>query len=218
MGLAQQFVRRLCGHHRIPVGIKIAYTVFLAVLVPKYLGHYGPANFLWFCDIALLLTLLALWTESSFLASMQLVAVFLGQLVWSADLVYRLITGVHLIGWTHYMFNEQVPLDIRLLSLYHGWHVFFLLWVVWRLGYDGRAWIAQSALAWVVLPICYFFTDPVRGLNGAFGFTGQNAQTLMAPEVYLLVVMIAYPVCIFLPSHLVFRYLIFRRRLAGTIK
>src|SRR6266404_315831 len=120
MGLSQQLMRRPCEHYRIPAGIKIAYTVFLAVLVPDYLRHYGPANFLWFCDIALLLTLVTLWTESSFLASMQLVAVFLGQIVWSADLLCRLATGAHLIGWTHYMFNEQVPLDIRLLSLYHG--------------------------------------------------------------------------------------------------
>ncbi len=60
---------------RIPLLVKILFTLFVAVLVPYYWAFYGPANFLWFCDIALLATVAALWLENRFLASMQLVAV-----------------------------------------------------------------------------------------------------------------------------------------------
>src|SRR5262249_40190619 len=63
------------GLRRIPLAVKVVYTAFVAVLVPYYLSFYGPANFLWICDIALLLTVVALWLESRFLASMQLIAV-----------------------------------------------------------------------------------------------------------------------------------------------
>ena len=42
---------------------------FVAVLVPVYLRDYGPTNFLYFCDVALLMTLVAIWTESSLWAS-----------------------------------------------------------------------------------------------------------------------------------------------------
>ena len=38
----------------IPLWIKIAYTLFVCVLVPFYLRFYGPMNFLWFSDVALL--------------------------------------------------------------------------------------------------------------------------------------------------------------------
>src|SRR5438132_6085912 len=149
-------------HSRIPLPVKLLYTVFLAILVPYYLSFYGPANFLWICDMALLLTVAALWLESPFLASMQLVAVFLASLVWLADLAARLGTGHFLTRWTHYMFRPDVPLVIRALSLYHAWLPFLLLWSVRRLGYDGRAWLAQTALTWLLLPICFFFTDPAR--------------------------------------------------------
>ena len=196
---------------RIPVGLKIAYSVFVAILAPDYWRFYGPANFLWFCDIALLLTVVALWWESAFLASMQLVAVFLGQMVWLADFLSRLITGHFLTRWTHYMFRPDIPLDVRLLSLYHGWLAFLLLWLVGRLGYDRRAWIAQCLLAWIVLPICYFFTDPVRALNRVFGPSGEHPQTWMAPGLYLVLMMVAYPLCVFLPSHLILR-LLFRKQ------
>lgn len=35
---------------------KLAYTAFVAVLVPTYWHHYGTGNFLCFCDLALLIT------------------------------------------------------------------------------------------------------------------------------------------------------------------
>jgi len=38
----------------IPLGLKVVYTLFVCALVPIYWREYGPANFLWFSDIALL--------------------------------------------------------------------------------------------------------------------------------------------------------------------
>jgi hypothetical protein len=191
----------------IPLAVRIAYTLFVAVLVPYYWNFYGPANFLWFCDIALLATVPAVWLESRFLASMQLVAVFLPCLVWQADFLTRLVTGNFLTRMTVYMFRSDIPSEVRILSLYHAWFPYLLLWLVWRLGYDRRAWIAQSLLACVVLPVCYFFTDPVRALNGVFGPSGEHPQTGIPSGWYLLLMMAFYPLCVFLPSHLIFRRL-----------
>src|SRR5581483_8548519 len=161
-------VRDSVVHHRIPLAVKVIYTLFIAVLVPFYLDFYGPANFLWICDIALLTTVLALWLESRFLASMQTVAVLLASLIWLADFLARLLTGHFLTRWTHYMFRDDIRLVIRAFSLYHGWLPFLLLWMVWRLGYHRWGWVAQTLLTWIVLPICFFFTDPARALNAVF--------------------------------------------------
>jgi hypothetical protein len=188
--------------HHIPLTVKVLYTLFIVVLVPYYLWYYGPVNFLWFCDIALLLTVAALWLESSLLASMQCVAVFGASLLWSADFLARLLTGHFLIRWTHYMFKPEVPLVIRALSLFHLWLAVLLLWMVWRLGYDRRAWRLQTLLAWVVLPICYFFTDPARALNGVFGPSGEQPQEWMVAELWFLLTMLAYPFLVFWPTHL----------------
>ena len=59
----------------IPLWLKLAYTAFICVLVPYYLHAYGPGNLLWFCDVALIVTLVGLWTESRYLFSMQAVAI-----------------------------------------------------------------------------------------------------------------------------------------------
>lgn len=37
----------------IPIWLKLAYTLFVCALVPIYWRQYGPANFLWFSDVAL---------------------------------------------------------------------------------------------------------------------------------------------------------------------
>jgi hypothetical protein len=198
----------------IPLTVKVAHTAFVAVLVPYYLSFYGPANFLWICDLALLLTVAALWLESRFLSSMQLVAVLLPSLIWLADYLSRVLTGHFLTRWTHYMFRDDIPLTIRALSLYHCWLPFLLLWLVWKLGYDRRGWVAETLLTWIVLPVCFFFTDPVRALNGVFGPSGEHPQTWVAPGLWLAFMMIVYPVCVFFPTHLLIGLLFRKRRLS----
>lgn len=65
--------------NRIPLPVKIVYTAFVAVLVPYYWATYTPWNFLYFCDVALLLTLVAIWTENALLVSMSSVGILLPQ-------------------------------------------------------------------------------------------------------------------------------------------
>lgn len=189
---------------RVPFAVKVAYRLFLAVLVPFYLWFYGPANFLWFCNIGLFAALAAVWCESRFFASLALVAVFFLSLLWQADFALGLIFADWPTPMTRYMFRDDIPLVIRGLSLYHVWFPYFAWWLVRRLGYDRRAWLVLTILTWVNLPICYSFTDPERNLNAVFG-TGSTPPTWTSPEVYLALLMLFYPLCVWLPSHLVFR-------------
>jgi hypothetical protein len=59
----------------IPLWLKLLDTAYVAILVPVYWRFYGPANFLWFSDLALLISLAALWLENPLLASMQALSV-----------------------------------------------------------------------------------------------------------------------------------------------
>jgi hypothetical protein len=78
---------------RIPLATKVAFSAFMAVLVPFYWSTYGPTNFLYFCDVALFLTLAGVWLESALLVSIPAVGIVVPQLLWVADfaagLVYR---------------------------------------------------------------------------------------------------------------------------------
>ena len=69
----------------IPLGLKLAYSAFVAVLVPYYWVTYSPWNFLFFCDLALLMTLAALWLESPLLASIPAVGIVLPVFVSRLD-------------------------------------------------------------------------------------------------------------------------------------
>ena len=40
----------------VPLPLRLAYSAFMAVLIPVYWYFYGPTNFLYFCDLALILT------------------------------------------------------------------------------------------------------------------------------------------------------------------
>ena len=109
----------------------------MIVLVPVYWHYYGPTNFLYFCDVALFLTLAGLWLDSPLLISMCAVGILAPQALWVLDFVLN-IFGVSLIGMTDYMFKHENSLFLRGLSLFHGWLPFLLVYLVWQLGYDRR--------------------------------------------------------------------------------
>ena len=189
---------------QLPLWLKISYTLFVCLLIPVNWVQYGPGNFLWFSDIALFVTLPALWLESSLLASMMALAVILLELGWNTDYFFRLFTGISLSGLSAYMFDPTIALVIRAISLFHVALPIILLWMMYRLGYDDRAFVAQTVLAWIVLPITYLLTRPSENVNRVYGW-GEKPQTTMPGPLYLLVVMVLFPLLIYLPSHLLFK-------------
>ena len=188
---------------QIHLGIKVGYTLLLLVLVPVYWAHYGPKNFLWFSDIALLTTGAALWLESPLLASMMALAVLLPELAWNVDFFGRLLTGHRLFGMSAYMFDAATPRYLRALSLFHVPLPVGLVWLVHRLGYDRRAFTLQSLVALIVLPVSYWLTDPAANVNWVHGLGGE--QRWMPPWVYLALLTVSFCLVLYLPPHLVLR-------------
>ena len=173
----------------IPISLKLAYTLFVCLLVPIYWRQYGPVNFLWFSDIALLVLVPALWLESPLLISMMALAVVLPELAWNVDYFFRLATGVSLIGLTSYMFDATIPPFIRGLSLFHVALPVILIWMLSLLGYDGRALLWQTLVAAAVLPLSYFLSNPRENVNWVYGL-GEKPQTKVPAPLFVLFLML----------------------------
>jgi len=193
---------------RIPMSVKVAYSAFMAVLIPYYYHAYGLSNFLWFCDVALIVTLIGLWTDSKFLISTQAVAIIFPQFLWCIDFFFNMAFHRPMIGLATYMFDPEISLFVRGLSLFHGWLPFLLLWLVSRMGYDQKAWKAQIGICWGVLLTAFLVlpgpTTLAGNIDKVFGW-GETAQTVMHPVAWLGIVLLAYPLLVYIPSHLVFR-------------
>ncbi len=193
---------------------KLAYTAFMAVLVPFYWYNYGPTNFLYFCDVALFLTLVGMWTESPLLIGMPAVGILLPQALWVVDFVSNLL-GAPMTGLTDYMFNEANPLFNRSLSLFHGWLPFWLLWLVLRVGYDRRSFAMWVGTAWLLITVCYAFMPPPPlnpddpntpvNINYVYGFDDNAAQTWMPELVWVGVWMALQPLVLVGPTHVLLR-------------
>lgn len=193
----------------IPLVVKLAYTAFMAVLVPVYLRKYGPRNFLYICDAALLLTLLGIWLESPLLISVAAVGILLPQLFWVVDFLANCVS-LPTTGMTDYMFESQRPLLLRGLSLFHGWLPILLLYLLSLTGYDARALPIWTGLATALLLVCYFIMPgptPKPGLspvniNYVHGFSDHQAQNWMPPLAWLGLALIGSPIIFYLPAHL----------------
>jgi len=198
----------------IPLWAKLLFTAFVCVLVPNYWIAYGPTNFLYFCDVALLLTLVAMWTESALLVSACGVGILLPQALWMADFISTLV-GHPITGMTGYMFNSAIPAFSRFLSFFHFWLPLVLLWMLWRLGYDRRALKLWTLLAWSLMLVSFLFLPmppapasnpglPVN-VNYVFGLDDSAPQTWMPPIAWFMTLMLALPALVFVPSHFILR-------------
>jgi hypothetical protein len=195
---------------RVPSALKLAYTAFMVVLIPVYWHYYGPTNFLYFCDIALILMLIAIWPENALLISMCAVGILVPQAVWVMDFLAN-AAGFSPTGMTDYMFDANRSLFLRLLSLFHGWLPFFLVYLLWRIGYDRRAFWCWTALSSVLLPVCFFLMLPPTpnpgltpvNINYVWGLSDYAAQTWMPAAVWFAGLMIGLPVVVFAPTHFI---------------
>lgn len=196
--------------NKLPLWLKLSFTGFMAVLVPIYWHHYGPTNFLYFCDVALFLTLAAVWTENRLLASMAAVGILVPQFLWCADFAAHLFGG-NLVSMTDYMFDAKKPLYLRGLSLFHGWLPFMLIFIVVKLGYDKRAFASWTLLAWALMLYAFFFLPPAGAIlpnpqtpvnvNYVYGLSDAAPQTWMPAHAWLATMMGALPVLFYMPVH-----------------
>jgi hypothetical protein len=181
---------------------RAVFTVLVVVIVPVYIVKYGASNFLWFSDIGLLGIWAALWLEDRLLGSMMAVAVLLPETLWIASFISGAIArGRGVSTLATYMFDERIPLYLRLLSC--AFHLALppgALWLVYRYGYDSRALAAQTLLAWLVLPASLWLTPREKNVNWVRGF-GHPPRTPLPLGWHFTFMMLAYPLAIYLPTH-----------------
>src|SRR5436190_16241244 len=159
---------------RLPLWLKILWTIWVIAWAPLYWRQYGAQNFLYFCDLGNFLIAVGLWLESPLIFSWQATGLLLFQTLFVADLLGAFLTGKHWIGGTEFMFDARLPLFLRLLSLFHVVTPPLLLWAIWRLCYDKRGWKVQVLTTWIVVPI-YYILRIAPALNRPLGlFFGEQ--------------------------------------------
>jgi len=176
--------------------------IWLAVYVPTYAISYGWANFLFLCNVGIILAAVGLWTANRVLLSASAVASLVVGGIWSVDYASRLLSGSHLLGVTSYMWDPQYPWFARMLSFYHVVWPLLMLACVARLGYDRRGWSLQAALAVALVFAGRFAGGAAENINFAWADPVWSRQ-LGPPAVHLLTIAAAASFGIFGASHAV---------------
>ena len=185
---------------RVPLWLKVGWTVWVLAWVPFCWKQYGAQTFFYFCDLGNFFIAVALWMESALIFSWQATGLLVFQTLYTVDLISAFFFRKHIIGGTEYMFDVTVPLFVRLLSLFHVVMPPLLLWAIWRLGYDKRGWRYQTLTAWIVVPINYFW-KPEDDVNWARGLFFRE-QHVVPGLLYLLAYLLVVPLMVYFPTHL----------------
>lgn len=143
-------------------------VLWLLVYLPAYQSAYGARNFLFLCNIGVILTAVGLIARSRLLLSSQAVAAPVIALVWALDVGWKLATGEFLFGGAAYMWDAGYPLFARLLSLYHVVWPLLLWYVLRRTGYDSRGWPLQAGIAALALVAGRLLAPAAENINFAW--------------------------------------------------
>lgn len=189
----------------IPIGVRLAAAVFLFVWVPVYWHYWGPTNVFFLCDLAVLLGCIGLAIQSALLISSQALAISFVSLFWIFDVGWHLLFGTSFIGGTDYMFDQNYPLWLRLISLYHLILPVILVWAISRLGYDRRAFRFECILAAIAI-LCSRASDPSLNINFAYSAPIFHRQ-LGSASVHLVLTFLATALVLYAPVHYLFRRL-----------
>jgi hypothetical protein len=112
------------------------------------------------------------------------------------------------------MIYLEIPLYIRLMSLFCVFIPPFLIYGVIRSGYDRLFLILRLLITWFILPLSYFLAYPERNINWIWRPFGVP-QTIFAFWIYFVILMVVYPLLLYLPTHGLVP-LAFRRKRAST--
>lgn len=182
------------------INLKFALQAFLLFLIPVYWYNYGFANFLWLSDVGLFLTLIALVYKSRLAMSMAFVGVFLYEAAWIIDFVYHLMFGKSIFNIVDYMFDPNLALWLRGLSLFHLVTPCIWLYYAKKWGYEPKALYYFVVLYWLDLLAVYFFTVPADNINWVFMPYFYNWQAF-PPLLWLILLMLLIPALMLLPTH-----------------
>src|SRR5262245_20279514 len=184
----------------IPLWFKLGYTAFVVVLVAIWLKYYGWRNLLWFSDIALIGAVPAFWLEDARIASVLAVAVLLPEMLWNVDLAGRLLLRRRISGLTDYMFEQDRPLVLRRLSLFHVPLPLVLLWLLSAYGYaEPVALPGAIALAAIVLPLSRAVSSPDKNINWSWGLGPE--QSRLPAYLYVPMLFLGFVALVFVPTH-----------------
>jgi hypothetical protein len=185
--------------NKIPLWIKLPYTLLALIVLPVYWYQYGVANFLWFSDIAFFLMVPALWFKNRFIASMMAIGVLPLEIIW----LISFITGGSFLGIAAYMFDPNLPLWLRGLSLFHFPMPAVIIYMIWSFGYDKRALYPQIALSLIVIVMTHLFTLKSKNVNLVFPPAG--IENIIPEHVYVYLMPILLIGVVIMPMHFILK-------------
>ena len=81
---------------RIPLWLKIGYTLWVVVWFCLYKQFVGWQHYLWLCHIGNVIIAIGLWTENGLLLSWQALSLLVADIIWTIDFWIGVVSG----GWT----------------------------------------------------------------------------------------------------------------------
>ena len=173
-------------------------TVLALAVIGLNLAYNSWRNLFWFSHFALIMIVVSVWTGNRMLVSMSAISVLVFHSMWTVIFLLQLFTGLR-FGSMGYMFDSQISIFIRSLSLFHILMPFLIVYLLSRKGYDRRGFFYQTILSFAVFVVSYFVSSTDRNINWVYG--PMSRQEILPQPVYMVLMMVIVPTLVYYPTH-----------------
>jgi hypothetical protein len=176
----------------IPPGAQWLTLSWLALYLPVYTQAYGVWHFFQLCNAGLIISCFAILSRQQlFISSQALGSSGIG-LFWVADQLAWIGTGQPLHGGTAYLWQSSIPPLARILSIYHVVLPLILLWIVYRRGYERRAWLLQCSILAGTGLIGVWFAPATENINYVFYWPDETVSyTISWPRLITMFLVVS---------------------------
>src|SRR5258708_254359 len=147
------------------LGLLLSFFWF-ADTFTKIFIYYQPLRTLWFSSAGLGITIIALFTKSSFLITSMISALSAIEGVWIIGFLSKLLFNKALPGVAEYAFRRGYPGWEFVITLYHLFLIPILLFAVFKTKRVHKlGWLGATVFTTIIAFATYFLADNKENIN-----------------------------------------------------
>jgi hypothetical protein len=174
------------------------YFILIAILAfYNAIFNLSPASVFWLSYFAFLFIGIGMILRKAYLIGSQLNIIFIPNIFWNIDFIYRIIKSESLLGLTDYFFKQGAPLISQIVTVQHLFIIPISIIAIYFIKLKRQDfWKLSIVQVFIIFILTRVFSDKELNINCVFTNCFSGTTNSLYPFqwfiIYILVIIISH--------------------------